>query len=172
MATLAVLGMDLLLKKLNALPRLVKAELMDNALMAAANVIKDAAQSKVPVDTGRLRASIDVIRERAKRAEHRVTVKCWEGGGHYAGWQFYGAFWEYGFRRGKRTDKFLLVKREVVYKGRKKQLVKNAEWTGVDNRPIVPARPFMRPAFDENIHRCVELISTELGSAIEAEASK
>jgi HK97 gp10 family phage protein len=36
----------------------------------------------------------------------------------------------------------------------------------------MPARPYLRPAFDQNVNRAIEIISSEIGTAIEREATK
>lgn len=175
MPTNFVEGMDLLLRKLKTLPRLVEEIIVDDALEKAAEVIKDSAKANVPVDTGNLRDAITVVRNKAIRARHLVNVRCWEGGadmGNASGLQFYGAFVEYGHFQGKREHRMRLVKRDVVYKGRKSMLVENEKYSAVEKRKFIPGRPFMRAAFDHNVDRAIEIISREIGAGIEREASK
>lgn len=124
MITMSLKGDKELIKTLRKLPDAVRRDVLVEALEAAAEPIADAARRKVDVDRGKLRASIKVRRSRARRAGPRVAVTTSRERAWYAGETYYGAFIEFGHFVGSRA----LGSR----------------------RRFVPARPFMRPAYDEN----------------------
>ena len=129
-------------RKLKALPRKVAKKILRQALRAGAKIILAQAKANAPVATGQLKKSLKV---RAMKRTRKGTVgfKVQTKAGDFKGDEFYGSFLEYGFRRGKRPGK-------------------GAEYT----REIVPAQPFMRPAFDSKKDEAVAVISKELSAKI------
>jgi HK97 gp10 family phage protein len=166
MPGIQVEGMSGLLVKLKELPNRIANNIVNQALEAGAAPILAAAKANVPVDTGFLRDSLKLNRERVRQNSYLVRVGTELG--DYQGKSFYGSFIEYGYRRGKRQSRRKRVKGEDG----KNRLVANELFSETDKRPVVPAQPYLRPAFDENVTTSIDIISQYLGSAIEREASK
>lgn len=136
--TVKVEGLRELGERMKSLSDDVNNRIARAATAAGAVVIRNAAQAKVPVDTGNLKKNIIVKRlpkgESSLTSEHIVTVrqgkltkKQKEKG---LGDAFYGRFVEYGTAK-------------------------------------MPARPYLRPAYDQNKERAVEAIKDRIKKRIE-----
>lgn len=135
-------------RRLKALPGKIAKKLIRRALRSGAKIILAQAKANAPVDTGALKKSLKVrAAKRRGRGSVGVTVSTAEG--DFKGDQFYASFIEYGHKRGKRPGK-----------------------GATDAREEVPARPFMRPAFDEKKQEAVNVISSTLGAGIEQVAKE
>jgi HK97 gp10 family phage protein len=146
-------------KKLIALgPRIAK-KVVRQAIRPAAKGIQRTAQANAPVDTGALKKSIKVRALKRSRTRIGITVATNSSDNLFKGKEFYGGLLEFGFRRGKRTNAI-------------KQAQKKGKVLESDNRPLVPPRPFMKPAFDSNRDRAGQMIVDNLRSGIEREASR
>lgn len=116
-----VKGLKELKKNLEKVGRNVD-DVLDEAIMAGAKVIEQAAKSKAPVKTGRLRRSITV--EIKDKEDNFITVRV--GPGKEG---FYGRFVELGTKK-------------------------------------MAAKPFLRPAFDENVQEARKEIRRVLKEAV------
>lgn len=113
------------------------------ALKAGAEPMLHAARSKAPVDTGDLVESLK-ISTGTKKGKLVARVQTKEG--DYKGKTFYGSFIEYGHYLGD------------------KDLGNSRKW--------VEARPFLRPAFDENKERSAGIVVEALRAGILKEAKR
>lgn len=112
------------------------------AVKAGAEPILHAARSMVDIDTGKLLESI-VIKTGTRKGKS-IFATVGTKAGDYKGQTFYGSFLEYGHYAGSRR-------------------IGNA-------RTWVPARPFLRPAFDQNVHKSTNIIQNTLANEIAKEA--
>ncbi len=171
-----VKGLKEIQAKLKALePKLAK-KVVRAALKKSAEPILHAARSKAPVDTGFLVSSIKLTTALSRR-KGTMTVRVGTSKGFYKGDDFYASFIEFGYRRGARRTKTQLGLPDA------RQLPNQIAFTvakytskvqrAVNNqRPWVPAQPFLRPAYDENKERALNILTTEILSGIEREAPK
>lgn len=185
-----------LARKMAALGPRVRSKVGRQALRAGAHVIRAEAQRRVPVDTGVLRKSIKVRSGRTRgRGELKMLITL-GASNLYSGDQFYGAFVEFGHRRGKRgpgvqglqrllrgdnlSTAIDAAKRGVANplgsaSGRRKAakrleyLLKVKRGEISDSRKQVPARPFMRGAFDAKKDEASRVINETLAAGIERE---
>lgn len=175
-------------------PRLAK-KAVGQALRVGAKIIQQEAEARVPVDTGALRQSIRVRVGKVRgKKEIKIIIITGKDDNAFSGSEYYGAFIEFGYRRGKRTagqrglqrlkgdiDKHIegvqRYLRNPFGRGRNKRKAKNRlkylldVKSGVisDTRTQVPARPYMRPAFDHKKDEAAAAIGVQLGMSIEAE---
>lgn len=148
-------GADQLRKKLLALePRIAK-KVVRQAVRPAAKLIQDAAKANVAVDTGKLKRSLKVRSLKRSRNRIGVQVSTNSTDNLFKGNTFYGGFLEYGHRLGKRTN----AQKRKGYKG-------------PDSRKMVPAKPFMKPAFEAKKNEAGQMIVDLLRAGVEREASK
>lgn len=128
-----VKGLRELGERMKGLSEAVNNRIARAATAAGAVVIRNAAQAKVPVDTGNLKKNIIVKRlpkgESSLTSEHIVTV-----------------------RQGKLTKKQKDKGLEDAYYG------KFVEY----GTAKMPARPYMRPAFDQNKEKAVQAIKDRI----------
>lgn len=131
-------GLRELGERMRGLSEQVNNRIARAATAAGAVVIRNAAQAKVPVDTGNLKKNIIVKRlpkgESSLTSEHIVTV-----------------------RQGKLTKKQKDKGLEDAYYG------KFVEY----GTAKMPARPYLRPAFDQNKEKAVEAIKDRIKKRIE-----
>lgn len=131
--TVRVDGLRELGDRMKSLSKDVNNRIGRAATAAGAVVIRNAAQAKVPVDTGNLKKNIIVKRlpkgESPLTSEHIVTVRKGKLTAKQKGSglkdAFYGSFVEFGTAK-------------------------------------MPARPYLRPAFDQNKERAVEAIKDRI----------
>lgn len=148
--TVEVKGLKELQSALLELPRKLDRPVLNSALRTGARPMAAAARSRAPMDTGALRAAIVVraVRSREHSAEVHVGVT--------------------GARQVQKTDK----------KGRVRNVWKRTKnflhyWLYHEfGTSKMPARPFLRPAFESNKAASAELIKTGLRDRIEKEATK
>lgn len=113
------------------------------ALKAGAMPMLHAARSKAPIDTGLTVESLKIATGNRKgKLSARVQTKS----GDYKGKTFYASFVEYGHYQGSR------------------KLGNARKW--------IEARPFMRPAFDENKERSVGIVTDALRAGLLKEAKR
>lgn len=126
-------GLRELGERMKGLKEDVNTRIARAATAAGAVVIRNAAQQKVPVDTGNLKKNIIVKRlpkgESSLTSEHIVTV-----------------------RQGKLTKKQKDKGLQDAYYG------KFVEY----GTAKMPARPYMRPAFDQNKEKAVQAIKDRI----------
>jgi HK97 gp10 family phage protein len=136
---LRIEGLESMFRALAALPDKVKESLVGGVLSEAAKPIVAAAKAKVPVDTGELRASIHATTPRVRGG--KINIQILPGAGFFHGDQYYAGFLEYGHYQGSRK-------------------------LG-DRRTFIPARPFLRPAADEQRGAAVSIVVTGLNSGLQ-----
>ena len=137
--TLQSEGFDAALRKLELLDRAVARPILVRALRKAAEPVLATAKAYAPKDTGQLEGSLRIKSARAKGGG--VAVRVTTEAGDYKGDEFYGAFVEYGYRKGSRR-------------------------LG-DKRRVVPPQPYMRPATDEQINNAAEIATQEILKGLE-----
>ena len=142
-------GLRELQAAMRELPRRIDRRILNAALMAAARPMVADAKAGVPVDTGKLRASI--IAAPAKRTSHTATVRM----------RVSGATQVVKERRGKKVPTWVRSKDFPFYalfieRGTSK----------------MSAKPFLRPAFERNKRSAIEIIKTRIAARIEVEAAK
>ena len=158
-AKLELPDMAAFIAELNALPRQMKEKVMRGAVATGASVIRKAAIALAPVDTGNLQRSIYQVRMPEKgspnsevfKVDVRMgrTFRTGKGGKKVANVDAYYAEWvEFGhFMRGP----------GLTAKQHKKARIAGvlssmgAKW--------VPAKPFMRPAFEINKYAALDAMS-------------
>ncbi|MDP9991967.1 HK97 gp10 family phage protein [Variovorax boronicumulans] len=136
--TVKVEGLRELGERMKSLSEDVNNRIARAATAAGAVVIRNAAQAKVPVDTGNLKKNIIVKRlpkgeSAGLTSEHIVTV-----------------------RKGKLTKKQKSTGLKDAYYG---QFI---EFGTVK----APARPFLRPAFDQNKEKAVDAIKSRIDARL------
>lgn len=138
-----LLGAKELSRAMRGLPKTMQRKLLMQGLRAGAKIFQSAAKANVPVDSGALRRSIKV-RVGKVRTKGDKSVVVITGKSMFEGKTFYGAFVEYGHGLGKRSRGVALAQER---RSRSGQAGDGSAVAG-DTRKRVPARPFMRPAFD------------------------
>lgn len=145
-------GLSDLLAKLKALPAEIGSKgggPLRLALFTATKLMRDDAQSRAPVDTGRLQRNVIAFRDRDPRSsgvteQYAITFRRGKGRGKRRAYSttsrgekdaFYGRFVEFGTSKS-------------------------------------PAQPFLRPAFEAKKHEAAELFRTKLAAAIAAAVLK
>jgi HK97 gp10 family phage protein len=147
------------------LPDRLQGKALQGALAKAARPIVTTARQLAPVKTGRLRSAIYSKRSRFSKPgfERRIIA----------------------VRRGKKQQKndrdafywkWIEFGRGVVRRTRKGDEGKSlgtpdAGWFGAEVKAI-PARPFMRPAFESNKTQAIEIIRRELAGEIKKVAAR
>uniref|UniRef100_A0A6M3J740 Putative tail protein n=1 Tax=viral metagenome TaxID=1070528 RepID=A0A6M3J740_9ZZZZ len=152
-------------------------KIADNALKQGAIVVRDAARSNMSnMDTGLLRTQIDVGRGKKRAAlfatgKHftwLVGLKKWSSfKGGIPAW--YGRFIELGTAKHKLTAGVNIRKGRNYGKTGKKVLYshKSGKFFGKEVEVSgIKARPFMRPALDNNAQKVTEVIKNFLWAGI------
>lgn len=128
-----------LLRRLSMLEKAAGKPILTRALRAAAEPIRDAAKAYAPKDTGQLEKSIKI--KSARGEGDTVSVRVTTGAGDYLGDTFYGAFIEYGYKKGSRR-------------------------LG-DRRPQIAAQPYMGPAAEANKDRAIQIAAEVIRQELE-----
>lgn len=183
-------GFDELEKILSGLSREDGMKILRQSLGKAATVIQQAAIDKAPSDSGELRRNIKIriwrksqypvgyqIYVRAKRFQKNKST----GKREIAGLAYYAYFIEYGTGiYGPKKKAFWIPRNASGYllygpeKKRRWHGVRNAgdvmKFTTTSGKTIfvrrfksegMKARPFLRPAFDENVNRTIDRFGSE-----------
>lgn len=148
-------GLKELQAALNQLPLEIQRRPLRSAVSAAAKVIVDDAKRRVPVKTGNLQKSIIRYRSRSESAVGRETfsVAVKKGKQKYADTK--------RNRRLRRVGKSYQTAGEAFY------------WRFLEfGTKFMPAKPFLRPAFESQKAKAVEVIKTKLADAIFKTAAK
>lgn len=126
-------------RKLRELPRKLQRKVIRQALRAGMRPIHEAAKQNAPVATGLLKQSIKL---RAMKRNRRgvIGVKIETEGGNFKGETFYGAFQEFGYRRGKRS-------------------------LG-NNRKFIPGKHYMQRAAEDKKEQAVAIVSEHMAAGI------
>lgn len=154
--TLKVDGLKELQRALDSLPKEIQGRPLKSAVSAGAKVILDEAISKAPVgETGNLRKSLYRYRSRSQSTKGKETylVGVRKGKGIYGNTRLN--------RRMGRVGKKYTTQGEAYY------------WRFIEfGTSKMPAHPFLRPAFESQKERAVQIIKERLGKAIEAQTRK
>lgn len=127
------------------------------ALFKAAKIIRDDAEARAPVLTGNLRANIYVYRDRNPRAStgaaERYLIGVRTKKRRYADTRLN--------RRMRRVGKNFTIRGDAFY------------WWFVEfGTSKIGARPFLRPAFEQNKHKAVAEFTTALSRAVDAAVAR
>jgi HK97 gp10 family phage protein len=173
-------GLDDIVKKFNKLPETVQNRVAAGAIRAAAKPIIEEAKRNVPVDTGNLRDSIRVVKFRTrkknlvwfkisptvnvrKRRFKTKEGKSWSITGEVAnGW--YGHFVEFGTHAGRTVALNKNTKYSRSRRKRRNDLVNRGSGT--------PARPFMRPAYENAGGKSIDIAKKYMASRVDKELAK
>jgi HK97 gp10 family phage protein len=148
---------------LAALPKRLQRKVVTQALRAGAKPMLEAARNGIPVKSGLTRKDLKIRAIPAK--ESRAPAIAIAGSSKKKGMAYKMRFLEYG------TGPHII--KVSKKKGRKKALAGGGVVFGkIVHHPGTPAKPFLRPAFDNNSARSLEIIGKELGQRIAAEAAK
>jgi HK97 gp10 family phage protein len=128
--------------KLETLPTRVANKVIRQSLRIGTKIILAETVAKAPVNTGLLKKTLKV--RAMKRRRNQIGVQVITEGGFYQGKAFYGAFLEFGHKAGPRKL------------GNKRQQV--------------PAKPFIKPAFDAVKEQAASVILQAMKQGIEREA--
>jgi HK97 gp10 family phage protein len=154
-------GLAELEKLLQQLPANIEKNVMRGALRAGQGVIAEAARQKVPVDSGALRDSIRVTVDGQALRRGVVSVFVKAGGavkGKVAA--FYAHMVEFGTARhwikpkNRKSLFFAGIARDVV------------------DHPGAQAKPFLRPAFDENKDAALQAVADYIRARLPREFRK
>ena len=148
-----ITGFDRLRDALEKLPDEVKQQALKIGVKAGAEVIADAVRAKAPLDTGRLRDSVQVkaatrLRNKDTAVGYRVTVG---GDGKSKDDPYYAYFIEYGY-----------MKQETrVINGRIWSLPR-----GTGTPTWIPPKPFVRPALEQSSEAAKTAISNAVRNVV------
>jgi HK97 gp10 family phage protein len=170
--TVKVEGLRELGESMRGLSEAVNKKIARAATAAAAGVIKKAAQERVPVDTGALKKGIVVKRippaETGRTSTHMVTVSSREMRKYVA--KSRAAIVELQGPIAPRMVNGKLVRAKKL-QGRKDSYESFGKFFYAHfiefGTVRMTAKPFMRPAFDMNKERAVEVMKTTLARGIE-----
>lgn len=152
MLKVKITGFRELNRKLKQLPIKIEQKVLGRAALAGAAVVRKDARRRAPKKTGLLRKSIV---SRKKRGKYFGEVLYQIGPTVSA---FYGQFIESGFVATGPKKRGLTFRES---RGRAK--LRNKHY---------PAKPFLRPAFDENTKKIIDAMKIRLQKGIETEAAK
>jgi len=155
MISLRIEGLKELQYALNQLPKEIQARPLRSAVSAAAKVIADDVKTQVPVETGTLKSAVYRYRSRRNSTTGRETffVGIRQGKAKYANTA--------RNRRAGRVGKTYKTQGEAFY------------WRFLEfGTKKMQARPFLRPAFEANKQKAVEVMKERLSKAIQAQAKK
>lgn len=140
-----ITGLKELNKALTKLPERIERNIMSAAVRAGANEIKKAAVANL----GGKKTDIVVKKSRAPKGTTKYKV-------------------------GNNAKKFYLYFREFgTYTGFIGKYVKPPKWREKGRTPRgQSARPFLRPAFDENIPQAIDAMKKKIAQCLEKEAAK
>ena len=131
--------------KLKALPDNVQKRIGSRALKNAALNCAQVAKANCPRKSGQLLASITIRKKRSRRYKGACySVRC--GAGMFKGDTFYGGFLEYGYLHGSRKLGPM--------------------------RKFIPAKPFLRPAFDATRSSNIAMIQKNVAEGIDKYMAK
>ena len=142
-ATMELVGFEQLQRALAKLPdKYLKSEARKSSYEAMQPILH-AARAKVPVNTGTLAASLKITGFRSRNWRFSILTIAGDATGHlFQGKVFYAGMVEWGHRIGHRS-------------------------LG-DKRAEVPARPFLRPALDEQAQTAIGILRERLIEAVRA----
>lgn len=137
---------------LNKLPVEIAKKVIEQATRAAAKIVLEAAQRKVPIRTGQLKDSLAIKKD--TKAFKRAGLVVYKVGANLSA------------RRGK-----IAPHAHLVEFGTKGGVVKSGRFAGAKIPPMA-ARPFLRPALEESRAEILKVIAQMLFKGIQREAAK
>jgi len=156
MSDVTILGMDAILKKLKVLPERVQKNVLVGAIRASAKPMIKEAKSLVPVDSGTLKKSIGIVKNRSKdrniisfsvapksKAIHKALSK-------------------------NKSPKWMVSK----ISGRRYLNIESYARTIEFGHGVKPAHPFMRPAFDKKGAETIDEAKKYMTKRIDKEIAK
>lgn len=151
-------GLAELARALQELPRNIGRNVLRGAVRASAAMIKNETKLRAPVETGQLKRAIYEKHIREESDLYRQTFKVGVRSGK-----------KYQAGQGKRTaktamDAYYAPWVEFGHHARGKKGGERGRW--------VPGRPFMRPAWDANRRRAVDVMADYLRKRLPAEVAK
>jgi HK97 gp10 family phage protein len=173
-----------LLDQLATMPARTQKAVLKRSLQPAAKLMLAAAQQQAPVDTGLLKRGLKV-QPRANRGGVAMLVSATvsrkaamaarfgrrlASGGQSAYELFYASFVELGHKRGSRKLRSVTKARVNITarRGRTRYAATRVKIVEtIDNRGPVPARPFMRPAFEATRENAVAAIEADFPLAVQ-----
>jgi len=162
---ITVKGLDELKENLNKLSKEMQVKGGERAVRAGAAVILKAAKNKVPVKTGNLKKSLRIRRISNKGSTWPKFWVCHSTGRGVKNDGWYAHLVEFGGIKGS----YPIRPRKRLYGGGKKALMipigsggrSGSTIYGIYSavrHPQSRAKPYMRPAFDENVNRSMDAI--------------
>ena len=167
MSEVKIEGLSELDRQLKKLTGAVEGKIVRAGLNAANRVIRDAAKNLAPVDDGDLKKSIRVS-SRVDKRQGKITSKVVAGNKQV----YYAHFIEYGtanYYTGSGDSKRSEYKIQPEKRG---ALGFGSVIVNSVSHPGVRPRPFMRPAFDQNVAKALEEFGKTIRKRIEKEFSK
>lgn len=137
---------------LKQLPQIAQKRVGQSAMRIGANIIKKAAQDKVPERSGELKKSIVVKQDRYGSASINYTIGIEGKARSYAHLVEFGAA------------------PHVIRPDKKKALSNGRFFVEEIHHPGASAKPFLRPAFDNHQEEVIKKIGQVLGKGVEREA--
>jgi HK97 gp10 family phage protein len=134
-------GLGDLLKKFERLSGEGVLSILDRSVEKGAAFLTEEVKQRVPIKTGTLRESIGYEKDEKKSSEKKIIYKI----GLTSKDAYYGVFLEFG--TGKR-----IFKHPHIFKGW------DGKWHSAKTSGVLPKKPFLRPAFDENIEKINQII--------------
>ncbi len=166
MPTQTVQGLSELNAKLRKLDEKIQRKALKQAAVAGLEPVLHAARANAPVETGLLISTLEVKGKANKRG---IGATLQTRGGSFKGDTFYAAFIEFGHKLGKRLGNAAVGARKRMRRSKElKAIIKSVN----DARPMVPANPFMRSAFDENKEAALDIYKQALAAGIEKAAKE
>lgn len=150
-------------KVLSSLPKRLARKVLLQALRAGAKPMLEDARNGIAVDSGLTRKDVKI--RAIPASESKAPSVAIAGSTSKKGMAYKMRFLEYG------------TAPHVIKMSRKRKKVLANKATGevfgtIIHHPGTPAKPFLRPAFDNNIERSISITGKELGLRIEEEATK
>jgi HK97 gp10 family phage protein len=152
-------GLSELQAALRTLPDKLQRKAVRSALAKAAKPIVAAARQLAPVKSGRMRRAIYSYRDRASTKTYESRLISVKRGKRYQKSDrdaYYWKFVEFG-RAAIESEKTLGNEQSGFFGKRVK---------------AVPPRPFMRPAFEQNKYKALQIVKDELAQAVATLARK
>lgn len=111
-SALVIEGLEALQAGLNKLELFAEKTVLKDALKEGAKVVADEAKTLAPVKSGQLQRAIRVRAGRSRRGVMSVLASV--GKKWFSGETFYGAFQEFGWHSGKRSNSFAAQHKRIV----------------------------------------------------------
>ena len=149
MLTLSARGDKAILKKLKGLLPKVRRKVISKAAKTAMRPVLSAAKSNAPTKSGRLRKSLR-LRALKRNRKGKIGVTVSTSAKWFAGDEYYGAFQEFGWKAGKRTNAM-----------RRKNNVEP------DERKQIPGKHYVENAYKSHGEQALRSFMTEVPVQIE-----